>query len=361
MGSATPITTDFSHDVFLSHTDLDKPRVRTLAERLRAAGLRVWFDEWSIRPGDDIYLAIERGLQSARVQVLCLSPAALRSNWMELERSTVLFRDPTNEGRRFIPLLLQPCDLPDALRRYKHVDYRDAPDAAFSELLEACHPAEIPAQARPSPRRSRARKAKGTDRQPRVETRSVLEHSLQDDELHWARSIAVSPDGNWVAAGYNDGLVAIWDLPSNSLQMKCKSHRSDVQCVLFTSDGKQCISASSEIIVWEATTGRLIQRLSSSVETIRAVTLMQPGQRLLFGGDDGRLRLQQSLGERTRTFRSGREEFGGITSVAAGRNPDEALTGHEDGSVRLWSLAARQMQGRHDWASGYGLLRSHVA
>lgn len=54
----------------------------------------------------DIYLAIERGLEAARVQVLCLSPAALGSEWVALERSTVLFRDPTNQGRRFISFLL---------------------------------------------------------------------------------------------------------------------------------------------------------------------------------------------------------------------------------------------------------------
>jgi len=43
---------------------------------------------------------------------------------VELERSTVLFRDPSNEGRRFIPLLLADCKLPDTLRRYKYVDFR---------------------------------------------------------------------------------------------------------------------------------------------------------------------------------------------------------------------------------------------
>ena len=34
----------FPYDVFLSHNQADKPRVRRLAERLRAANLRVWFD-----------------------------------------------------------------------------------------------------------------------------------------------------------------------------------------------------------------------------------------------------------------------------------------------------------------------------
>lgn len=64
------MTTNFAFDVFLSHNHQDKPRVRRLAERLREAGLRVWFDAWVIKPGDDIYLAIERGLAAARVQVL---------------------------------------------------------------------------------------------------------------------------------------------------------------------------------------------------------------------------------------------------------------------------------------------------
>jgi len=90
----------FTYDVFLSHNSQDKPRVRALAERLRDAGLRVWLDEWIIRPGDNIYLAITHGLEAARVQVLYLSPAALGSDWVALERSTVLFRDPSNAGQQ---------------------------------------------------------------------------------------------------------------------------------------------------------------------------------------------------------------------------------------------------------------------
>ena len=142
----------FTYDVFLSHNSQDKPRVRKLAERLKKAGLRVWFDDWVIKPGDDIYLAIERGLEAARVQVLCLSPAALGSEWVTLERSTVLFRDPTNAGRRFVPLLLADCTLPDTLRRYKYVDFRQETPAAFDELLAACREEAEAAPPAPQPR-----------------------------------------------------------------------------------------------------------------------------------------------------------------------------------------------------------------
>jgi hypothetical protein len=132
------VPTDFQHDVFLSHNSKDKPRVRKLAERLRAAGLRVWFDEWIIKPGDDIYLAVKRGLEETRVLVLCLSPAALGSDWVTLELSTALFRDPTNVGRRFVQLLLADCKIPDALRLYKYVDFRSEAETAFEELLASC-------------------------------------------------------------------------------------------------------------------------------------------------------------------------------------------------------------------------------
>jgi hypothetical protein len=96
----------FQYDAFLSHNRADKPWVRRLAERLRAVNLHVWLDEWAIRPGDDIYLAIEHGLDASRTLVLCLSPAALGSDWVGLERSTVgegnlPLRDPANAARRF--------------------------------------------------------------------------------------------------------------------------------------------------------------------------------------------------------------------------------------------------------------------
>ena len=106
----------FSYDVFLSHNAQDKPRVRRLAARLKAAGVpmepgfRLWLDEWAIQPGNLIALKVDAGLELSRVLLLCLSPAALTSGWVALERSTTVRRDPANAGRRFIPLLLGDCD-----------------------------------------------------------------------------------------------------------------------------------------------------------------------------------------------------------------------------------------------------------
>jgi hypothetical protein len=96
----------FKFDVFPSDNHANKPRVRRLAAAgmLMEAGLRLWLDEWVIQAGDLIALKVDEGLEQSRVLLLCISPAALASGWVALERSTAVHRDPANAGRRFIPL-----------------------------------------------------------------------------------------------------------------------------------------------------------------------------------------------------------------------------------------------------------------
>ena len=130
---------DFQYDVFLSHNAQDKPQVRRLAERLKAggvqmeAGLRLWLDEWVIQAGDIIALKVDEGREQSRV-LLLLSVSQLSTLNSQpsaaLERSTAVHRDPANAGRRFIPLLLGDCALPDTLRRDKVLDFREESDVA---------------------------------------------------------------------------------------------------------------------------------------------------------------------------------------------------------------------------------------
>jgi TIR domain len=97
---------DFAYDVLLSHSSKDKSVVRAVAARLRADNVRVWFDEWELKPGDSIPAKIEAGLEYSRVLVLCMSAQVFGSDWVQLESQTFRFRDPLNQERRFIPLRL---------------------------------------------------------------------------------------------------------------------------------------------------------------------------------------------------------------------------------------------------------------
>src|SRR6185436_10262483 len=95
---------EFKYDVFLSHSSKDKPIVRELANYLKDQGVRVWLDESEIQPGDLIGLKINQGLEQSRTLVLVMSANASESEWVTFETQTILFSDPTNSQRRFIPL-----------------------------------------------------------------------------------------------------------------------------------------------------------------------------------------------------------------------------------------------------------------
>ncbi len=128
----------FDYDVFLSYGAKDRQPVHALAERLRADGLRVWLDAWVIQPGDPISLKIQHGLEQSRTLLLCMSPAYFDSEWTTLETHTLLFRDPTNAQRRFIPVLIQDCTPPDTIAQFAHIDWRDGDDAEYRRLVSAC-------------------------------------------------------------------------------------------------------------------------------------------------------------------------------------------------------------------------------
>jgi hypothetical protein len=147
-----------AYDVFLSHSSKDKPIVRPVAERLRKDGLRVWFDEWEIKPGDSIPAKIEEGLEHSRVLVLGMSANAFGSEWAHLESYTFRFRDPLNKDRRFIPLRLDDAPIKGSLAQFLYIPWNPADHAeAYAKLLEACRPpAKPPAEATARPRERRS-------------------------------------------------------------------------------------------------------------------------------------------------------------------------------------------------------------
>ena len=130
---------DFEYDVFLSHSSKDKAVVRDVADRLRGDGLRVWFDEWELRPGDSIPAKIEIGLERSRVLVLCMSAHAFGSDWAQLEAGTFRFRDPLNQERRFIPLRLDDAPIKGSLAQFLFINWLPQDrEEEYAKLLEAC-------------------------------------------------------------------------------------------------------------------------------------------------------------------------------------------------------------------------------
>lgn len=72
--------------IFVSHASEDKAGfVRPLAHALKEHGLKVWYDEFSLRPGDSLRRSIDRGLANCAAGVVVLSPAFFEKEWPQRE------------------------------------------------------------------------------------------------------------------------------------------------------------------------------------------------------------------------------------------------------------------------------------
>jgi len=177
----------FVFDVFLSYSSIDKNKIYPLAQRLKKDGLHVWLDEWEISPGDMIGLKIQQGLENSRTLLLCMTPAYFNSEWSKLEHYSLIYRDPANSKRRFIPILIADCEVPNIIAQFAYIDLRIFSEEAYSKIITACR---------------RVGNKLDTDDLGDEEfdqAKSVLEG--HDDTVF---GIAITPDGSKVLSDSND-------------------------------------------------------------------------------------------------------------------------------------------------------------
>jgi WD40 repeat protein/GTPase SAR1 family protein len=304
-------TTDFKYDVFLSHSSEDKPVVRKIAGRLRADGLRVWFDEWEILPGDSIPAKVEEGLEQSRVLVLCMSANAFGSDWVQLEADAFRFRDPLNTKRRFIPLRLDEAAIPGSFAQFLHISWLPQDrEENYPKLLEACRPPQGAVQVAPEPTEQQALTLAG-------HTGSVY-------------GVALSGDGRRALSGAGNGTVRVWDVESGRCVRVLRGHAGNVLGVALSHDGLRAISGSEDgmMCVWNTETGRCERVLEGHADDVWGVALGQAERRAL-SLHSKRLRRNERVAEEHRVA---------VLSVALSGDGRHALSGSLDNTMRMWDV-----------------------
>ncbi len=200
--------------------------------------------------------------------------------------------------------------------------------------------------------------------------------------LHRVKSIAFSPDGNYIASvggfsntarlwnlqtgekisirrvhskGFNlvvfsldgptfatvgyDNAAYLWDGKTGNHKITLTGHRKQVSCVAYSPDSKTVATGSSDrtIRFWDATTGTHQTTLTAEVGSVRVLAYSPDGNIIVCGGGNGDVQLwdTQTLKlKSTLTWHTAR-----IGSIAYAPNGNTIATASLDGTVRLWDAA----------------------
>lgn len=102
-----------AHDVFLSHSHIDKVYADAICHKLEANGIRCWVAPRDIRPSEDWAEAIINAMDNARVLVLVFSSSSNSSPQVrrEVERAV-------NKGLHVLPLRIENVPLSKSLEYF---------------------------------------------------------------------------------------------------------------------------------------------------------------------------------------------------------------------------------------------------
>jgi hypothetical protein len=125
------------YDLFISYSSKDRAFVERLADALRRRGLKLWYDQWEMRPGDRLRDRINSGIASSRYFLVALTPSSVAASWVRTELDAAMIRELERQRVIVIPIVFGDLDrtaLPPDLKGKHYVDFRD--EASFDANVE---------------------------------------------------------------------------------------------------------------------------------------------------------------------------------------------------------------------------------
>ncbi|MHB1268549.1 MAG: toll/interleukin-1 receptor domain-containing protein [Acidithiobacillus ferriphilus] len=109
--------------IFLSHNQKDKPVVEQIALRLKEILPQdeIFYDSWSIQPGDGIIDKMNEGLANCRLFLFFVSKNSLQSEMVKLEWQNALLK-ATKGQTKIIPVKMDDCLMPPILMQSLYID-----------------------------------------------------------------------------------------------------------------------------------------------------------------------------------------------------------------------------------------------
>jgi WD40 repeat protein len=116
---------------------------------------------------------------------------------------------------------------------------------------------------------------------------------IQEDDETWVEETAFSPNGRYLAAGFNDGTVRLWASPSGEGTAVLRGHDKRVTHVAFSSDGKRLVTSSEDgtARLWAVPGGEVLEVLRGHRGPVLHAAFSPDGRRLVTSSEDRSARL----------------------------------------------------------------------
>ncbi len=149
-------------------------------------------------------------------------------------------------------------------------------------------------------------------------------------------SVAFSPDGRYIASGSYDGTARVWEIASGK-EVARMTHDSVVTSVAFSPDGRYVASGSEDSTarLWEVATGKEVARMTHD-GWVKGVAFTPDGRYVVSGGNDSTIRVWEVAGEKEMARMT---QGSDVRSVAFSPDGRYMAAGSWEGPLHVWEAA----------------------
>ena len=125
-------------NIFISHTHKDKPIVEPIARALMSVygQDQVFYDSWSIKPGDGIIDKMNDALEDCSFFFFFVSKNSLTSAMVRMEWQNALMATASKD-LKFVPVKLDDCQMPAILMQKLYIDiYRNGLQTGIRQIVD---------------------------------------------------------------------------------------------------------------------------------------------------------------------------------------------------------------------------------
>lgn len=295
-------------DVCILCAAADRSIARTLSTRLKSDGISNIVADGT---GD-----LDSASINAGTLLVLLSSQAMITDLSRLEREAILFLDPANGREKFVPVCIEPVELPESFRQFAAVDWISRSEDEYEYLRNVCCPLLTDS----------------SEEFVRIDQRggrTLRGHSAA------VTSVAITPDGRIGLSASEDKTIRVWDLERGACTGELTGHVAGITSIAISADGKVAVSGGKDnrVLFWDLQKLKLQRELAAHKETVWCVAISARGDSAVSGGYDYTLKLHNLATRKDEVISA---NLCAIRSVAIAPNGSRVVSSGDDCKIRLW-------------------------